>query len=155
MTHRGLTALLATAALAAIPAAAAPNLSGTWKLNVSKSDFGQMPAPDSMTRAITHEDPKLKILTKQSGQNGEFEYELNYTTDGKECTNEMFNNPMKSTVKWDGDTLVFDTKGKFGDNDIAIQEKWTLSQDGKTLVIARHFSSSMGEGDAKLTLEKQ
>jgi hypothetical protein len=155
MRQRRHFALLMILILAALPAIAAPNFSGTWKLNVSKSDFGQMPAPDSMTRTITHEDPKLKSVTKQSGQNGEFEYEQNYTTDGKECTNEMFNSPIKSTLKWEGDTLVISSKGQFGDNEVTIQEKWTLSEDGKTLLVASHFSSSRGEGDWKLTLEKQ
>jgi hypothetical protein len=35
---------------------AKPNFSGTWKLNTGKSDFGAMPAPDTRTGKITHED---------------------------------------------------------------------------------------------------
>src|SRR5438445_9261376 len=86
---------------AALPAMAKTNFSGNWKLNVSKSNFGPMPAPDSAIYTITHEDPKLKNAVKQSGQMGEMQMESNYTTDGKECTNEMFGNPIKSTLKWD------------------------------------------------------
>ena len=51
-------ALLAMTFLAA-QAQAATNFSGEWKLNVSKSDFGAMPAPDSRTDKIAHEDPDL------------------------------------------------------------------------------------------------
>jgi hypothetical protein len=36
-----------------------------------------------------------------------------------------------------------------------MQDKWTLSDDGKTLTIVRIFKSSMGEGEQKLVLEKQ
>jgi hypothetical protein len=155
MTHgRILTATVAVFA-ASFAVNAKPNLSGDWKLNTSKSDFGQMPPPSSMTQKIIHEDPNLQLQVKQSGEMGDFEFEAKYTTDGKECTNTIRDNPSTSIVKWDGDALVFDTKGKFGDNDFTMKDKWTVSEDGKVLSIERHFSSSFGEGDQKLVLEKQ
>jgi hypothetical protein len=147
--------ILAVLALAALPVLAKPNFSGDWKLDLSKSSFGQMPAPGSMTNKITHEDPKLASNTRQSGEQGDFEFESTYTTDGKECSNDMLGNPVKSILKWDGDTLLIDAKGKFGDNDFTMQDKWTLSSDGQTLTIVRVFKSSMGEGEQKLVFEKQ
>ena len=155
MTIRRVFPIVTLLALAALPALAKPNFSGNWKLNVSKSSFGQMPAPDSATYKIAHDDPKLKSSVKQSGQMGEMEFESNYTTDGKESTNEMFGQPIKSTVKWDGDALVIDSTGKFGDNEFSMHAKWTLSEDGKTLTVAQTFKSAMGEGEQKLVLDKQ
>ena len=156
MTIRRLTTIAVLFSLAAVLLAMAkPNFSGSWKLNVSKSDFGQMPAPDSATYKIVHEDPKLRNSVKQSSQAGEFEFEASYTTDGKECVNQMFGNDFKSTLKWDGDALLIESTGHFGDNDITINEKWTLSEDGKTITIARTFKSAMGEGEQKVVLEKQ
>jgi len=148
-----LAAILLLAAFAAN--AATPNLSGDWKLNTAKSDFGQMPAPSSMTQKVTHEEPKITVAVKQSSDMGDFEYSANYTTDGKECTNTFMGNDAKSVVKWDGATLTIETKGKFGDSDFVMKDKWNLSADGKVLTIDRHFSSSFGEGDQKLVLEKQ
>jgi hypothetical protein len=145
----------ATLMLAAFAATAAPNLTGEWKLNTSKSEFGQMPAPSSMTQKMTHEDPKLTVSVKQSSDMGDFEFTADYTTDGKECTNKFMDNPSTSVAKWDGDALLIETKGKFGDNDFTLKDKWTLSGDGKVLTINRHFSSSFGESDQKLVLEKQ
>ena len=141
--------------LAVLAGAAAPNLTGDWKLNLSKSDLGQMPPPSSMTQKVTHEDPKLKVAVKQSSDMGDFDWEANYTTDGKECVNTIRDNEAKSVVKWEGEALTFDTKGKFGDNDFTMKDKWTLSADGKVLTVERHFSSAMGEGDQKLVFEKQ
>jgi hypothetical protein len=135
--------------------AAAPNLTGDWKLNVSKSDLGQMPAPNHLTQKITHNDPSLKVAVKQSSDNGDFEFEAAYTTDGKECVNTFGGNEARSVVKWDGDALRFETKGKFGDNDFSMKDKWTLSPDGKTLTIERHVSSGFGESDQKLVFDKQ
>jgi hypothetical protein len=155
MSYRRFFAILVLALAAALPALAKANFSGDWKLNTSKSSFGQMPPPSSMTSKITHEDPKLKNQVKQSSDMGDFEFESNYTTDGKECTNEMFGGPQKSTLKWDGDTLLIETKAKFGDNEFTMQDKWTLSDGGKTLTIIRLFKSSMGEGEQKMVLDKQ
>lgn len=136
--------------------AATPNLSGDWKLNTSKSDFGQFPAPSTMTQKMSHAEPKLTVEVKMANDNGEFEFKSNYTTDGKECTNQGFGgSEAKSVLKWDGENLVVETKGTFGDNAYTMKDKWTLSGDGKVLTILRHFSSGMGEMDQKLILDKQ
>jgi hypothetical protein len=124
-------------------------------MNSSKSDFGQMPAPSSMTQKVTHNDPDLKVVTTRAGENGEFTNEAAYTTDGKECTNKGRMGEMKSTLKWEGDTLVIDTKADFQGNAVTITAKWTLSDDGKTLTVNTHFASSMGEGDSKTVFDKQ
>jgi hypothetical protein len=108
-----------------------------------------------MTMKVTHEDPKLKLEAKQSGENGEMEMTLNYTTDGKECENKFMDNPMKSVVKWEGDVLVINTKASFGGNEFTILDKWQLSEDGKVLTRNQHLASSMGELDMKVVMEKQ
>jgi hypothetical protein len=124
-------------------------------LNAAKSDFGQFPAPSSMTQKATHDDPSLKVATKMATDNGDFDFESTYSTDGKETSNSFGPNPMKSVAQWDGDTLTIQTKGQFGDSEVTISDKWTLSEDGKTVTIQRHFASARGELDQKLILEKQ
>lgn len=145
-----LAALLLTAS-----AQAKPNFSGEWKLQVAKSEFGPLPAPTSRTDKITHEDPSLKLTVTQSGQSGEVTYDLNYTTDGKETANQVRGNTLKSVSKWEGDVLVIDTKANFGGNEITIKDKWSLSEDGKTITINRHLAGPQGEADQKLVMEKQ
>jgi hypothetical protein len=87
---------------------------------------------------------------------GDFDQQASYTTDGKECTNQGFQgSTMKSVVKWDGDALVIESKGQFGDNEFTMTQKWTLSADGKTLNVAQTFKSAMGEGEQKLVFDKQ
>ena len=147
--------VLLAAAFGLVQAQAKPNFSGTWKENVSKSDHGPLPAPESDTHTITHEEPNLKINIASSGQMGDMKYDIAYTTDGKECTNSVNGNDFKSTVAWDGDALVIDTKGKFGETDFTAKDRWGLSEDGKTLTITRHLTSAMGEADQKIIYEKQ
>jgi len=156
MTSKRLFVILASLAVTALPALAKPNFSGDWKLNASKSAFGQMPAPSSMTNKITHADPKLSSASKTTSDMGEFEISADYSTDGKETTNRGFQgNPTTSVAKWDGDTLLIETKGKFGDNDFTMQDKWSLSEDGKVFTIVRVFKSAMGQGEQKLVFDKQ
>jgi hypothetical protein len=147
--------LIAVFVLVAACAAAAPDFSGTWKLNNAKSNYGQMPPPTSMTQTIKHADPKLSVAMKQVRDEGEFEWEANYTTDGKESTNEIMGSPMKSVAKWEGDALVIETKGNFGGGEMTIKSRWTLSADGKTLTVDQQMASSMGEMTMKMVMEKQ
>jgi hypothetical protein len=136
--------------------AATPDISGNWKLNPAKSEFGQFPAPGSMTQKVTSADGKITVDMKMAGEQGEFATNSTYTTDSKESTNAGFGGgETKSTAKWDGDALVIDTKGAFGDNAFTMKDKWTVSADGKVLTIARHFSSGMGEMDQKMVFDKQ
>ena len=133
-----------------------PNFSGDWKLNAAKSNFGQMPAPTSLTEKITHSDPSLKVQTAQSGDYGDLNSDFSFTTDGKECQNamgDMFK--MTSTVKWDGDILMFDSKMDFQGTAMTGVDKWSLSPDGKSITVQRHFNGPMGEGDAVIVLDKQ
>ncbi|MFN7997874.1 MAG: hypothetical protein U0Q18_29915 [Bryobacteraceae bacterium] len=141
--------------IAVLPAQAKPNFSGTWKVDTSKSDFGPIPGPDSQTDKIEHQDPNLKVNVVSTGQMGDLNYDLAYTTDGKEVTNTVGGNEFKSTVNWDGDALVVDTKGSFNGTDFTAKDRWAVSEDGKTLTVERHFSSSMGEADQKVVYAKQ
>src|SRR5215475_5892297 len=118
------------------PALAKPNFSGSWKMVVDKSDFGPMPPPEKYESVVDHSDPDMKVKTAQSGAQGDFELEFKYSTE-KETTNELRGNASKSTAKWDGDALVIETKLDFQGNEIKFTERWTLSEEGKTVTIAR------------------
>src|SRR4029079_14018283 len=64
---RTLFAFAAVLAFVATPALAQvkPNFSGTWNLDVAKSDFGPSTAPESMTMTIVHKDPSIKATSSQ------------------------------------------------------------------------------------------
>ena len=131
-----------------------PNLSGTWKLNVSKSDFGHGPAPEARTDKIVHEDPNLKDTITQSNQQGEITYDMHYTTDGKETTNTIRQNEFKSIAHWEGDQLAIESKGTLG-RPVTLKDHWSLSGDGKTLTLQRHAAMALGSTDQKMVFDKQ
>lgn len=135
---------------------AAPNFSGEWKMNVAKSDFGPVPAPEVFTRSIQHKDPSLHYSTHQKGAQGEVTTELKYTTDGKECVNTLNGSPAKGAARWQGDDLVIESSRELQGIHIQSKETWSLSEGGKTLTIKTHISvPQQGEFDLTLVLDKQ
>jgi hypothetical protein len=137
--------------LLAAQSQAAPNLTGVWKLNLAKSEYGPVPQPEAMTRTINHNDPTLQISTYQKGAQGEATTELKYSTDGKM----MENKGSKGSAKWDGDKLVVDSVRDMQGNELKFHEVWSLSPDGKMLTINNHITAAQGEFDLTLVFDKQ
>jgi len=132
-----------------------PDFSGTWKLNVAKSDFGPLPGPDSRTDVITHKEPSLSNSVTAEGAQGKQQYTVSYTTDGKEAVNHIGPREVKSTLKWAGSDLKVNSKFVYNDAEVTSESTWSLSSDGKTLTIKAHFTSPMGEADQTYVFEKQ
>ena len=145
-----MTRAFLVAALMAFPLAAAPNLSGSWMLNLAKSQYGQFPAPEVMMRTIQHKDPAISMSTYQKGAQGEVTTELKYTTDGKPAVN----GENKGSAHWDNDKLVIETSRDYQGTRLTQREEWTLSADGRTLTIATHVKLPNGEFDVKQVFEK-
>lgn len=160
------TAASSPSGMAATPGAAAmihtgtgdsPNLSGTWKLNISKSNFGQIPPPASQTDTIEDNEPSVKIAEDQKGgMMGDMNLTTNISTDGKETTSAgMGGAEVKSTAHWDGPTLVVNSKTSFQGSDITIKDSYSVSPDGKTLTEVTHVESGMGNFDSTSVYDKQ
>jgi hypothetical protein len=114
-----------------------------------------MPAPDGRIDTITHQDPDLKDSLTQHRPAGEIVTEMKYSTDGKETTSIVGGIQIKTTAKWDGDELTITGRTQFNGADVTMNDRWSLSADGKTLTIQRHVNSQFGQTDQKIVLEKQ
>jgi hypothetical protein len=132
-----------------------PDFSGSWKMNVAKSDFGQLPGPESRSDVITHKEPSITDEVTADGAQGKQQYTVKYLTDGSEVKNQIGPREVTSTLKWEGSNLVIKSKFMYNDSEVNAQSTWALSGDGKTLTISVHFASAMGETDQKVIFEKQ
>ncbi|MBZ5501711.1 MAG: hypothetical protein LAN59_05620 [Acidobacteriia bacterium] len=143
---------------AAAPAASAsrPNLTGSWKLNAAKSNFGTMGAPDSGVETIVDNEPSVKVTVDQKGgMMGDVNYTESISTDGKETTwAGMGGAEVKGTGHWDGATLVVNAKTSFQGSDVTIKDTYKVSDDGKSLTVATHAETSMGNFDATAVFDK-
>ena len=132
-----------------------PNLSGVWRLNIAKSDFGVIPGPESRTDTIVHSEPALKLSVEENGPQGERNYVLNLMNDGNEAPVEANGLALKITNTWEGSALVSMIKLKIQEQDINIKQITTLSADGKTLTNKNHIVSAMGEMDQTEIYDKR
>ncbi len=67
----------------ALAQGAKPNFSGSWFLDKEKSDFGGMPAPESLSEVIEHHEPKIVITTTTKQSGSEDQRVVRFTTDGQ------------------------------------------------------------------------
>ena len=132
-----------------------PNFNGEWQMDAAKSDFGKFPVPTTILRKIVQNGSDLTIDTTQRASNGEQTARVHYRTDGGETTNQLASGPATSHAFWDGQTLVIRTtmKGK-GDLEVLMEERWSLSPDGKILTTTSHIETSRGSTDLKLVCDR-
>jgi hypothetical protein len=133
------------------------NLTGTWKLNAAKSDFGQGQAPASQIDTIEDNEPSVKIVEDQKGGfMGDMNITTTLSTDGKPTTSTgMGGSQVTSTAHWEGGSLVVNSKTSFQGSDVTIKDTFTPSADGKTLKEVAHIESSMGNFDTTSVFDKQ
>jgi hypothetical protein len=132
-----------------------PNFSGEWSMNAEQSDFGKFPKPTTITRVITENGADLDIDTTQRGVNGEQTAHVHYRLDGEDTTNQLSSGVGTSHAFWDDQTLVIRTTMKTrSDVDVAMEERWTLSADNKTMVTTSHIETSKGGTDLKLVCDR-
>ena len=133
-----------------------PNFSGTWKQDNARSSFGGLPAPISVVDIVTHKEPDIHLTQTVVGPQGDsVTSEHDYATDGREQTGKSRNYTEKSTVKWEGNSLVFENKRDYSGREVIIRERWTLSTDGKTLTKERAAPGAKGEVRQTFVFEKQ
>ena len=155
MPNRSLTVIALSVLGLVSTALAKTNLTGTWKVDNAKSDFGAMPAPQSTVSTIDQEDPKLKISTTSVGDSGERTFTLVFTTDGTESTNEVGSIQIKSKARWEGNDLIVESKAATDQGEFTVKDRWSLSEDAKTLKLLRQWASPMGEATQTLIHLKQ
>ncbi len=149
-------AVLTIAAAAVTLAADKPNLSGNWKMDLTKSDFGGGPAPDSFTRNIEHKEPSLILTDEQTSAVGTEKAIRKYVTDGKETVYQWMGSEVKSAAHWEDNTLVIVGKLDAQGTEVIVSGTLTISADGKTLTELDKIMAAGSEiGTFKIVLVKQ
>jgi hypothetical protein len=129
---------------------AKPNLTGTWKLNRSKS----IPAPKHGSGGdfykIKHSEPRLEMVHGET---------YSYVIDGKErvANRSTQDGVTRAKAYWVGDTLVIEKHQETRRGEVDFVVRYTLSQDGKSLAVTHHVDRSWFSGafDESLNYEKQ
>jgi hypothetical protein len=122
---------------------------------VARSDFGPFPPPHSATNKIEHKEPVLRMVGSWSGDQGEMSFDFTFKTDGTETTNQVGSAEIKSKGHWEGSVLVIESRITGDMGEATTRDKWTLSDDGKTLTEVRFWSSSQGDVNQTIVHERQ
>lgn len=155
MLLTGLTA----GAIAQTPDAAKPNFAGTWKLNLQKSDLGQI-APDSETDTVAQTAADIKLTIASTGQ-----FPINYAFSAKldgtvtPVADDAFpaDSPFRvltSKAVWQGSSLVITQTTSFQDAKGTLSSTYSLSTDGKVLTKTTHIKFEGGEFDTTSVYDK-
>jgi hypothetical protein len=155
-------ALHAQTAPAAAPAAAKPNFSGAWKLNLDKSEYGQVPPPTTETNVFTQSGDDLSIAITSDGERGKEVYTLPATIGGPESPTPKDSFPESAEFKilavkaeWHAANLVLLEKITYQGGPGTLMVICSLSPDGKQLTKLTHISLDLGEFDTKAVFDKQ
>jgi hypothetical protein len=156
--------LVAVLCLATVVFAAA-DFSGTWVLDPSKSDQGQMGrggrgggeggpgggAPMEITMSITMTANEMTVSrTTPGGVN-----ETKYVLDGKENTVTSQRGELKYKAAWEGNNLTISGTMATQRGDRPMKEVYSLSADGKELTLARTSSGQQSETVRKQVFNKK
>ena len=136
-----------TAILLSVVVSAQIDLSGSWKLNTSKSKLGEQfsMAPKEIILVQKGNDLGVERHSEWQGQ----EYTINdkFTLDGKECVNAgMMDTQKKSIAVWTADKKSLKITSKIPMQDggeISVTEVYKM--DGGNMVIEMNSTSSWGD----------
>jgi hypothetical protein len=126
-----------------------PNLSGTWKLNLATSDYGDLQGPDTRTDVIEQRDGRISESVTAEGRHRRQQYTLDFATDGTQTTLPpgIKMGPvtiLSVSARWQGASLVVTQNLRFHGATLVATNTYGLSADGHTLTIALAFG-----GDSK------
>lgn len=154
--HPILVFLLIVTATALAQTPAKPNLTGTWNVDLEKSNFGGLESPQSARYLIRHLGSKLEMQFEQDGRITR----VDVTPDGEEHVLETGPDTENlARVYWSGAVLVFEGRirpmASSNAPPVKWTSRWTLSPDRKVLTIARHIATQQASVDQKVVFEKQ
>ena len=139
----------------------AVDFSGTWTLNREKSELGDGPGGRMAAKKLVVEQKEnaLKIESTREGRDGGDRTMTNeMTLDGKETkrTTDWGESVTTATIKDDvltiNSTRTFERDGQT--NEMKFEQKWTLKEEGKLLVVNFKSDTPWGENEMKMVYDK-
>lgn len=132
-----------------------PEFSGTWVMNVHGSDLAGERPPMSKVQRVERQGTEFVVTTDEISERGTVHGVARYATDGQDSINDVLGSSMTSSIGWDGAVMIMRTWGRFGNADIMLVDRWSLSPDGQTLTIARQFRGHGRVVDQTLVFDKK
>jgi hypothetical protein len=127
-----------------LTAAPLGNMSGTWHLNVEKSQWGTTKKPHSVVLTLEHKEPFLKYQgTVVYANEDSRDFSFEGAVDGKEYPMVRSYGPGMITLKR-VDVFTIESVYKSTDGEVIETTRTTLSMDGKSMT--RKYRTRSPEG---------
>lgn len=128
-----------------------PDITGNWTLDVARSNFGEHPAPTSMTLTVSQKGKLLRISQTSTNPHDERTVDNECKTDGNF---HPVQGPVGGSVrcKWEGGTLV--SEKKWDDGSKELEMRLTVSPDGNSATEQLHMKNTTGAGDSTLVWKR-
>jgi hypothetical protein len=139
------------------------NFTGQWKLNEGKSELGEFAGFAAKSVKVEQKEDAITITQVNEFNGQEMTRTETLTFDGKETESSggFGNSKRKSTAKWSDDgkilTVTFVLKLEFNGqtNEIKGTEKFSLSDDEKSLTLQSNSEGPQGDISSKAVYDKQ
>jgi hypothetical protein len=134
MGVRFVHAVLLGGAMVVAGAQPKPDFSGDWTLNREASTLS--PAVTSVRSGaahIEHREPAFKYKVTMAADGSPIEYAFELTTDGREVTASQQGRESVSSLRWDGDALMFVARTHSANSDLTITFRYELLDGGRRL----------------------
>lgn len=167
-------AILLFAAFTVFSQEKARDYSGTWKLDLAKSEMGERSRVESMDMTVTQSDNDLNVERKakmseppgggmggRGGMGGPGGGKMTYDLSGKDTkvSGAMGGEVgLQAKVEKDGGLKLTQNRsfeGPMGAMTIKTVETWSLSEDGKTLTVSSSTETPRGTRNQKMVFARQ
>lgn len=121
------------------------DFSGTWQADLSKSKFLGL-QPLAMRVTIEHSGLELRevlLVTRSDGR--EDRADFFFRTTGEDGTCQLNGLSIRGHARWVGEDLVVETWMKLGEREVYLCDHWSLSADGRTLVMEHSQDALAGQ----------
>lgn len=127
------TLVLAAVFALASPAGAQtrPDFSGTWKLDLTRSDFAaQVPSPGPVTLEIVQSPTEIRIVSTTSRGSNTMTYAL-----GASDEPSLANSTATPVARWQSDALLTNSLRDIRGQSVTVQQSRRLSADGSEMTV--------------------
>ncbi|MCC6539322.1 MAG: hypothetical protein IT162_17350 [Bryobacterales bacterium] len=132
-----------------------PDFTGIWKLIRGESDFGFLKPPAWRLDTIMHEDPHLRIRTRQKDANGDITVDRDLTVGGEPVTILIRGRERQIRAFWEDAVLVVETQSEVSGHARRIEDRRSLDADGAWLTMERLHEQPGGAVRQRLRLRRQ
>jgi hypothetical protein len=126
-----------------------PDFSGEWKLNLQTSSLSPIVAPvaQSGVLRIEHHEPKFTAHQTIVLDGKPFESNFELLSDGREVVADTGGRRIGSTLRWDGDALVFTMRIEGPGVQMTISFRYDLQDGGHRLRAAEQVRGTDHDQD--------